>query len=58
MKQEQIIWALIQAVIIGAGLIAYAHANFSTTSEMENLISTINRIDDRVYKLAQKNGVE
>jgi hypothetical protein len=51
-------WQVIQAIIIGAGLIAYAHANFSTKSEFEVISETLTRIDERVFKLAQKNGVE
>ena len=58
MKNEQIIWSVIQAIIVGAGLVAYAHANFSTKEESETMQETLNRIDDRVYKLAQLNGVE
>ncbi len=57
MKHDYL-WQVIQAIIIGAGLIAYAHANFSTKTDLEMIRETLERIDERVYKLAQKNGVD
>jgi tetrahydromethanopterin S-methyltransferase subunit E len=58
MKSDVLLWQIIQAIVIGAGLLAYAHANFATKTELEKMYETVSRIDERVYKLAQKQGIE
>jgi len=58
MKSDVLLWQVIQAIVLGAGLLAYAHANFATKTEVETMLETVNRIDERVYKLAQKQGID
>lgn len=58
MKSEVVIGLFIQGIIMAVGLVAYAHANFSTKHEMESLREVINRIDERVYALATKEGIK
>jgi hypothetical protein len=58
MKQDVVLAMLLQAIVMGAGLVAYAHANFATVSVVESMKITIDRIDERVYQLAQKEGIK
>jgi tetrahydromethanopterin S-methyltransferase subunit E len=57
MKSE-VLWQIIQAIVLGAGLLAYAHANFATKSESEKIHETVIRIDERVFQLVKKQGIE
>ncbi len=45
-------------IALGAGLVAYAHANFSTKGHVEDLKDTIKRIDDRIYKIVRHYDLE
>lgn len=48
MKQvEAVITFAISMIVLGAGLVAYAHANFASKSMVETM-------DQRIYELHQK----
>ena len=57
MKDNMIAFTL-TTLALGAGLVAYAHASFTTKLELESLRAIVERIDNRVYKMAVKEGVE
>lgn len=56
MKRE--IKSAIYFAALGASLVAYAHANFSTKESMSSLSDLVKRIDNRVYNLVKHYGIE
>lgn len=51
MKGEPLVWQIVQSIIIGAGLIAYAHANFASKDTVETMDARIYEI----YKVVVEN---
>lgn len=56
MRAEAIVTFAISMIVLGAGLVAYAHANFASKTVVE-------RMDERIYEIhskvvGEKNGKE
>lgn len=41
----------IYMLALGASLVVYAHANFSTKEETSSVKSTVEKMDERVYEI-------
>lgn len=42
-------------VALGAGLTAYAHTNFATKKEVDDIRGTLQRLDNRIFDLHKQN---